>query len=121
MTFLKKIGGILLKVGQIATGLGPLIPGQYQQVSGKVIDYLEQVANIVITVEGVGQALQLPGADKLKAAAPLVAQVIQQSDFMVGKKINDPILFAKGAQKIADGMVDILNSLKDEIATTDLT
>lgn len=112
MTFLKRVGLIVSQVARVVVGLGPLLPSTG---SSKIDDTLENVAHIVLTVESVGQVLNTSGTDKLKAATPLVAQVILRSDMMIGKKISDDLLFKSGCELITDGMVKILNSLKDEV------
>lgn len=121
MTFLKKLGVILLKATEIVTGFGPLISTMVPN-SGAVIREIQSdlaaIANVIVNVEAVGQVLGTPGADKLKAATPLVAQAILQSSLVAHRKIDNPALFQQGAQKMADGMADILNSLKDDIDTT---
>jgi hypothetical protein len=121
MTFLKKLGQILLKATEIVAGFQPLIASTFPGVSGPVqvaSRDLAQIADIIAQVEAMGQALGQPGADKLRAAAPLVAQVILQSSLLAQRQIADPMLFKVGAQKVADGMADVLNSLKDDISTS---
>ncbi len=114
MGFLKKFGQIALKVTQIAIGTAPLaeaaFPGAATSIR-TVSQDLAQVASIIQQVEIFGQALSLPGASKLTAATPAVAQIILQSSILSGHKINDPALFRSGCMKIADGMADVLNSL----------
>ena len=117
MSFLKKLGTILLKTGQVVTGLGPIFPSQQTTIT-KVQDTLAKIAELVVSMEAIGAALGTTGADKLKAVTPLVSQAILQSDLMTGKKIDNPDLFNSGTSKITDGMVDILNSLKDNISVT---
>ncbi len=112
MKFLSKLGLIIAKVTAIATGISPLFP-QYNKETGKVVDTLNGIAAVIMNVEVFGTVLKTPGADKLKAATPLVAQIILQSDMMAGKKINDTALFAAGTEKVASGMADILNSIRD--------
>lgn len=113
MKFLSKLGSIIGKVTAIATGIAPLFP-QYNKETGKVVDTLNGIASVVMNAEVIGQVLNLPGADKLKGVTPLVAQILLSSDMMAGKKINDPILFKAGAEKIASGIADVLNSIKDD-------
>lgn len=120
--WLKKVGSIIGKAGLIAGQVAGVIP-QIQRVyqlpaqTGSVVNTvqndLEQIGAIIVTIEAVGQALNLAGPDKLKAAAPLVAQAILQSSLLVGHKIQDEAKFQQGCAKLADGMVDILNSLDD--------
>ncbi len=120
MTFLKKLGIILLKGTQLLTGLGPLIPGYNPTMGAKIIDTLERISAIIVNVEAFGAVLNTPGADKLKAATPLVTQIILQSDLMIKKKISNPVLFASGCTKVTDGMAEILNSVKDDVDTEDV-
>lgn len=118
MAFLKKLGVVLGRATQILTGVAPFFP-QYNKETAIAMNSLNQIAGIVVTVEAVGQALNLPGADKLKGATPLIAQLILQSDLMVGKKIDNHALFMQGCMKLGDGMADILNSMDDKVDTED--
>ena len=127
MSFLKKFGQIAGEVGKVAlsvAGVAPYVqaalPGQSEKIQIVSAD-LAQIATIAQEVEVIGQALSLPGTQKLQAATPLVAQVILQSSLLANHKISNPALFAQGSQKIADGMADVLNSLKDEVATENKT
>ncbi len=116
--FLKKFGQVALKVTEAVAGLAPIAQAIYPKAAGEiqvVSQDLKQVADIIMQVEAVGQALQLPGQQKLVASAPLVAQVILRSSLLANHKIENPTLFQQGAQKIADGMADILNSLEDKV------
>ncbi len=124
MKFLTKLGMILLKATEIVAGFAPLasavVPGQAGNIQVVSAD-LAQIAGIITEVEAVGQALTLAGPAKLQAASPLVAQVILQSSLLANHKIANPDLFKAGAQKIADGMADVLNSLADNINTVSKT
>lgn len=122
MTFLKKLGIILAKATEIITGVGPLIrtvAPQYATQEQFLESELVQIGQIIVTVEALGQALGTAGPDKLKAAAPLVAQIILKSSIVGQHQIANPQLFQSGAQKIADGMADVLNSLKDDKIKTE--
>lgn len=126
MSFLSKFGEIVHKVEGVLESVSPvaglvgatvkaLIPGNKED---KVVDYITNdgiaaASNVVKNVEAFGQALSLPGADKLKAAAGPMAQVLLQSSVFAGKKIKDPELFKQGATKIADGMADCWNAVDD--------
>lgn len=115
----KKVIDVVLKGISIATGFMPLIQGvapnntAVQNTVATISDDLTKVAGIVTTVEAIGASLSLPGAQKLTAAAPLVAQVILQSEFVVGKKVKDEAKFKAGVASIASGMADVLSSLED--------
>jgi len=121
MTFLKTLGAILVKGLQIAIGFAPVAQAAFPQASvaiQAVEDKLQKIAGIIVQTEAIGQALQLPGAQKLTAAAPLVAQEILSSSILVGHVIANPTLFQQGSQKIADGMADVLNSLQPDAIQT---
>jgi len=124
MTFLSKLGAAILKFTQIVAGIAPVaeaaFPGQSVQIQ-TVSNDLAQIAQIVTNVEAVGQALKLPGDQKLTGASPLVAQVILQSSMLVGHSIDDEALFQKACTEIAGGVADLLNSLKSNVATVNKT
>jgi hypothetical protein len=114
MTFLSKLGGILLKGIAIATGFAGVVQQTVPGSSGviqKVSQDLAQIAQLVVTAEALGQLKGLSGPDKAKAAGPLIAQVILQSTIMTGQKIATPELFNQGCVEIAGGVADVLNSL----------
>lgn len=116
MGLLKKIGDIVLKITEIISGVSPLFP-QYQNGTQVAVSELQQIGAVISNIEVFGQVLGTPGADKLKAATPVVAQLILQSALLVNHKIENSALFTQGAGKIADGMADVMNSLKDSLAT----
>jgi hypothetical protein len=126
MAFLKKLGQIVLKATEIvaafALPVSMSIPGNKDDKIIQTISAdLAQIAQIIAQAEVFGQALGLPGADKLKASAPAVAQIILQSSILVNHKIENPVLFQAGCMKIADGMADVLNSLKPDVETINKT
>lgn len=122
MGFLKAFGAAVLKVTQIVGGLAPMVTQYVPQsagVVGVVTSDLSQIAGIIGQVEVMGQALALGGSDKLKAAAPAVAQIILRSDLLATHKIKDEAKFAAAVNGIASNMADLLNSLEDKVPTTD--
>jgi len=111
---LKRFGQIVANVAGIASGLGPIFKGYLPSQAGtidKVESEIAAIAGQIQTVESIGQVLGTPGPDKLKAAAPLVAQVILQSALMAGHEY-DQALFTEGATDVANGFAKILNSIK---------
>jgi hypothetical protein len=118
MTFLKKLGGILLKGTQIIMGFAPLVQAMVPGSAG-IISEINQIAAIIAQVEIMGQALGVAGPDKLRAAAPAVAQIILQSSMMAHRQIADPLKFNAACATIAGGMADLLNSLKPDVETVD--
>lgn len=126
MSWLKKIGQVLGVVTQVVVGFGPifakLTPSTKDDVVvEKAIDSLGHLTGILVTVEAIGVALGLTGPDKLKAAVPLVAQLILQSDAMVGHKIDNPSEFQAGVADLVSAWVRIQNSTKADIKTVDKT
>lgn len=123
MTFLKKLGQVVVNIAGIVSGIGPIFSASIPKASGAinlVTSEIAQLAGVIATVEAVGQAVStpLPGTEKLKAATPLVAQIILASSVMAGKKIADPAKFQLGASEVASGIADILNSLHDTVEVT---
>lgn len=123
MSFLKKLGQIALKVVIGLDTFGPIAkqftPDNVDRAIDAAGDYSRRAASVIAQAEIMGQALQLAGSDKLKAAAPAMAQVILQSDAMIGKKIKDAAKFEAGVLQITAGWADILNSLDDSTLPKD--
>lgn len=113
MKFLTKLAQIFAKGLQIVGLFGPVIQTVLPQSAGivqTVSQDLSEIAQVVVDVEQAGVALQLKGPDKLKAAAPLVADIILRSTLVANHKIDNPALFQQGVNSVASGMADILNS-----------
>lgn len=120
MTLLKKIGDFIVRGIQILAGFSPIAQAALPNQTGiiqTVSQDLAQVANIIVTAEAMGTALGQPGSMKLVMATPMVAQIILQSSILAGHKVANGPLFTAGAQKIADGMADVLNSLHEDGVT----
>ena len=114
MTFLKKVGQIIVRGAAFVSGFVPLIQAVKPDASGVIQTVsadLAQLAQIIVQVEAMGASLGLPGQDKLRAAAPQIAQILLQSSVLAGKPISNGPLFTQGATKIADGLADVLNSV----------
>jgi hypothetical protein len=127
MTWLKKYGLEILKVIGIVAGISPVLTAGASAGStvASVSDDLTKVGQAVAEVEVVISAITAPGvqsgAQKLQAATLLVAQIVQTSELLAGKKIANEALFTQGCTKITDGMADILNSLKPDVAVAKTT
>lgn len=123
LTFLSKLGGILANVQPLVPLVGGILanylPGSKPKevVQTVVSDFAATVA-VVAGVEATGQALSLPGSQKLIAAGPQVAKVILASSAFTGLKIQDVDLFNRGAGKIADGMADCTNAVHPDAVST---
>lgn len=119
MSFLSKFGSALLKGIQVVSGLSPVLSGINNPIVNKVEDSLMLISGAVATVEAIGQALNIHGPDKVKAAAPLISQVILQSSFMLNKKIDNPELFNKACAAIGSDFADLMNSLHEDSVKTE--
>lgn len=120
MTFLSKLGGLIVKGLAIVTGIAPIIQQIAPQAAGAltvVSSDLVQIASIVQNVEVFGQSLGLSGADKLRGAGPLVAQIVLTSALMANKKVANGPLFTQACTEIAGGVADLLNSLHADAVT----
>jgi len=116
ISFLKKLGVIIANVTGTVAGLGPLIQplvGTNGHVATAINDFTS-IGRIITQVEAIGVSTGLTGAQKLAAATPLVASIVQTSEMLSGKKVADSPLFIKGCQQIVGGVVDILNSIHEE-------
>lgn len=124
MTFLKKLGQVLLKVIGIAAGIGPLVTpflgsGKASQVASTTVNDLTLVGQTVVQIETAFAAVpNSTGAQKLQAAVPLVSNIIKTSELVVGKKIANEALFTQACQEYTQATVDLLNSIHpDEVKT----
>ena len=125
MSFLKKLGEVIAKGVNLAKGALPVVGKVTEAVSpylpalgGAFQSDLKKIAEVIAEVEVFGQVLGHPGPDKLKAVTPVVAQIILQSSLLAGHQVEKPELFTKGAEQIAAGMADVLNSLQADAVKT---
>jgi hypothetical protein len=122
VTFLKKLGQILLKVVGIAAGVGPVITpflgsGKAGQVTGTVVNDLTSIGSLVVQIETAFAAIPgATGAQKLQAALPLVSNIIKTSELVSGKKIANEALFTQACQEYTQATVDLLNSIHPDEA-----
>ncbi len=115
MTFLKKLGQVLLKIVGIALQIEPLAApfiGSASVKAAGVINDLTAIGQVVVQAEALIQGTGT-GATKLAAASPLVANIIKTSELMIGKKVKDEAAFVKACQEITGGVADLLNSLDE--------
>jgi hypothetical protein len=124
VTFLKKLGQVLLRVVGIAAGIGPVITpflgsGKAGQVAGTVTNDLTSIGSIIVQLETAFAAVpNSTGAQKLQAAIPLVSNIIKTSELAAGKKIANEALFTQACTEYAQATVDLLNSIHpDEVKT----
>lgn len=125
MTFLKKLGDVILKGVAVWSGFAPIaqlaIPGEAGKIA-TVSNDLAQIADLVVTAESFGQAANLTGDQKAQFIAANVVQILLKSSVLAGKKIADPDLLKKAGQEIAGGIADALNAVHDgEVKTENVT
>lgn len=118
MSFLKKLGQVLATGTALITGFMPLVQpllgrnNKLENVAAKITDTLTLIGTAVVTVETAFTGIANSGAQKLAAAINLIGPMIRTSELVAGKEIADEVLFQKGVNGIAQGVVDILNALK---------
>lgn len=116
MSFLKKLGQVLVKGLQIVTGLGPVVTQYAPNAAGTltaVEDTLGQIIAAVQSAEAMGAALTLTGPQKLTAAAPLVEQAVLALFKARGWNIGDETAFKAAVAKLTGDVADLLNSVND--------
>lgn len=122
MTFLKKLGVILVNLAGVAAGVGPIIApflgsGKVAAVAGTAVNDLTAIGSVVLQMETAFAGLgDKNGADKLKAAIPLVGNIIKTSELVVGKKIANEAMFTLAIQEYTQATVDLLNSIHPDAA-----
>lgn len=116
MKFLSSLGKIVMKIIGLWTGFAPLIQANASSngTATKVVGEITQGFGIVTTVEQMfsaayGPDTKLP-SQKLAAAKPFIAQLIQKTDLLVNKKVKDETMFEDGTTDLTNALVKILNS-----------
>lgn len=124
MTFLKKLGQILVNLAGIAIGIGPIITpflGSGKVAAGATIavNDLTAIGSTIVQIETAFAAVPgSTGAQKLQASIPLVGNIIKTSELVSGKKIANEALFTTAIQEYAQATVDLLNSIDHNEAKT---
>lgn len=124
MTFLKKLGQIILSVAGVAAGIGPIVlpflgSGKAGTVATVALNDLTSLGQTIATIEAAGAAVPgITGAQKLAMATPLIANIIKTSELVAGKKIANPALFTKASGEFAQATVDLLQSLDPNAAVS---
>jgi hypothetical protein len=124
VTFLKKLGQILVNVAGVAVGIGPIITpflgsGKAGTVASTVVNDLTSIGQVVVQIETAFAGLpagSTTGAQKLQAALPLVSNIVKTSELVVGKKIANEALFTQACQEYTQATVDLLNSIHPDEA-----
>jgi hypothetical protein len=117
MNFLEKFLAVVLKIGQVAVGIEPVIAQAVPQAGTPmhaVIDDLTAVATLVQNGTAVVAALKqnLTPDQEAAAIAPLVAQALLKAEILAGKKVHDEAGFAAASAQIAAGVKGVLLSVE---------
>lgn len=119
MNFFKKIAdaiGKVLQIAGVASGLLQFLPQKQQQVATTTVNDLTSIGSVLLMIQ---TALSTAtGSDKLKAALPLVVNIVKTSEMVSGHQIADEARFTLGSQEILQGVYDVLNSLKGDAVKT---
>jgi hypothetical protein len=116
MNFLKKLGSIVIKIIGMWAGFAPLVQANASSspTATKVIGEVTQAFGVITTAEQMftaayGANTKLP-SQKLAAAKPFIAQLIQGTELLTGKKPKDETMFEQGVSDFTSALVTILNS-----------
>lgn len=119
MTFLKKLGEVVLKIIGIASGVMPLIqpalPASAQGVVSTVEDKLNKSLGVIVTAEQMFAATGAvkAGSAKLQAAKPFISQLMQQTELLVGKTPKNEQAYETAITNLTSAFADVLNSYGD--------
>lgn len=109
MKNLKRLGEWIGKALFGARTVSPLLPSS---IGDKAIDFLTKFSHAIGVTEALGQQLSLKGPDKLKGAAPLIADEVLAWADTVGYEVDDKDAFKAAATALTSAWADVLNSLK---------
>jgi len=116
MTFLKKLGTVVLKIVGVLTGFMPLVESITPSAATvqSVEDKLGEAFNVIVTAEQMFAASSDGanglGSQKLKAATPFVAKLVQNTALLSGKTPKDEALFESSCTNLTAALAGILNS-----------
>lgn len=112
-SFLKKVGLGIIKYLPMALGVGQIVASADPKIQ-TVVDKLDQVQALSLTLEKAFAAAGIAssGPQKLAALQAFTLDILKQSELVAAHGVADDALFAKGANEISQGVVDVLQSLK---------
>lgn len=120
MTWLKRIGQVVLKGAQIIIGVQNMLPPNILGTIQTIETVLSRALQVIVDVEAMGAALGLNGTQKLQAAVAAGADIFLRWSATLGHKIANPVLFREGVTSVMDGLVKIANSWEDDVDTKDV-
>ncbi len=123
MSWLKKFGQIMNTAGGIAASLAGLEPlakaflpktvtenATFQRIDHSLSDIFGAVVTAEVMIGAITTDATKSGTDKLKAATPLVAQIVKTSQTLAGKEVKDQAKFDKAVLDLTSAVADLLNS-----------
>lgn len=124
LSFLSKLGEIIVRGAAIVSGFEPILEAAAPKQAGVIQTVnadLSAMANIVVQIEAASQAIKAGGGtmtsdQKLAAAVALIGPIVKQSSLIAGHQIADAALLQKGVGEIAQGVVDTLQSVHPDAA-----
>ncbi len=102
------------------SGFQPLISQLHpkaEPILGKADDVMLKIAGFVAQIQVIGTAngtVQMSGAQRAAAIAPLVVQALKDSALVSGHAIEDVDAFNKAALAIGGNVYDLMQSLKTD-------
>lgn len=114
-SFLKMAGEVMANGLLTQLGLPPIFKPE-QPPAGVLgaVGSLQRIADSAIEIERIGKTLGLTGTQKMQALQPRVFAILQESLALEGDPMGDPVLCKKGADGIAQGIIDFMNGLKSK-------
>lgn len=120
VSFLKKIGLGIIKYAPPLLGIGQIVA----ETNPKAAPVVSELSAIFAAGQAIEQDFavafsgQQTGAQKLLALTLQTQNILQQLDLIKIHGIADEVMFAKGANEIAQGVVDVQQSLKGKDGST---
>lgn len=121
MSFLKKLGQAIAIAGTTAQAVGPIVAPMLGNKGEKVLSTITDLTAIGTTILQVEVMFAgKTGPEKFAAALTQIGPMIRTSGLVAGRKIADENMMQKGINGIAQGVVDVLNSLSAESVKTEI-
>ncbi len=112
-SFLSEIGKALANGAMSYIGLPPVfLPKPAPAGVINAVSELAQISVAAIQIEAIGKSANLTGAQKMDALKPQVIGILKASLALGHNPVQDEVLFQKGSDEIAQGVVDCLNAMK---------
>lgn len=113
---MNKVAGAAATVAGFEPFLTAFLPkkvldsGVYQKIDKTFDGIVSALGTAEVMVTAINGPNAKSGGDKLKAAAPLIAQIIHSSEALAGKEIRDQAMHDKAILDLTSAAADLLNS-----------